>query len=224
MRFVLISLICLFYFQAWASITTVYKAKGGSRAEFYQTYTTVQNPDGGFTITLKFTEKGQLDREHIVTLDSHYSTQIWKFHSPVTKLSIDAYRKGDKIFLTGTKNGKKTEKQFEVGDKPWFQIFPTGLGPFALSPTDSKIFWSIGVEGPGEMEIGEFVSKHIGTESLALDSKKEEAAVLSLTFNNWKSTFWKGKSWHRKSDGRILAIQVGRDIGTWELQSEKENK
>lgn len=223
MRLVLIIFIYMISLPIWASITTVYKAKGGSRSEFYQTYTTVQNQDG-YIITLNFTEKGQLDREHIVTLDSHYSTQSWKFQSPITKLSIDAYRKDNKIFLTGTKNGKKTEKQFEVGDKPWFQIFPTGLGTFALSPSESQVFWSIGVEGPGEMEIGEFISKHIGTESLTLESKKEEAAVLSLTFNNWKSTFWKGKSWHRKSDGRILAIQVGRDIGTWELQSEKENK
>lgn len=224
MRFVLIIFIYLISLSTWASITTIYKAKGGTRSEFYQTYTTVQNPDGGTTVTLKFTEKGQLDREHIVTLDSHYSTLNWKFHSPVTKLSIDAYRKDNNIFLTGTKRGKKTEKKFEIGDKPWFQIFPTGLGTFALSINDSQVFWSIGVEGPGEMEIGEFISKHLGSESLTIDSKKEEAAALSLTFNNWKSTFWKGKSWHRKRDGRILAIQVGRDIGTWELQSEKESK
>lgn len=219
MRTLLIAISLVFSLTSEAAVTTTYKANNGSHKEFYQIYK-IENKlaDGTTVINLKFTELGQLNREHTVTLDSNYSTLRWKFTSPINHLNIDAYRKNNKIILKGIKDGKITEKEFDIGDKPWFQIFPTGLSSYALTNLESQIFFSIGVEGPGEMQIGEFIAKHAGVEKKGT----EEAVVLSLTFNNWKSTFWKGKSWHRKSDGRILAIEVGRDIGTWELQSEKE--
>jgi hypothetical protein len=220
MRILTIVLILFFPIISKANITTTYKARNSKHTDFYQIYN-IENklPDGSTTINLKFTEAGNLNREHIVTLDSNFSTIRWKFTSPITHLSIDAYRKDNKIILKGTKNGKVTEKEFDIGANPWFQIFPTGLSSFAQSSKESQVFVSIGVEGQGEMEIGEFIAKHAGLEKV----KNQDAETLSITFNNWKSTFWKGKSWHRKSDGRVLGIEVGRDIGTWELEAEKSN-
>lgn len=215
MKIILCLILITLSTPSMAKRTAIFKSFGGKKAEFYQNYTIVKNPDGTQTITLKFMEKNELNREHIVTLDSQSQTTHWKFFSPITKLSIDAYRKGSKIFLTGLKNNQKTEKEFEVGNDPWLQIFPTGLESFALSTKDSQVFWSIGIEGPGEMKIGDFIAKHEKAETL----KNEEALTLSFTFNDWKSTFWKGKSWHHKKDGHLLGIHVGRDIGTWELQS-----
>lgn len=201
--------------------TLVYKARGGSKEEFFQTYILEKLTDG-YLVKIKFTEKGELNREHEVTLNSKFETIKWKFHSPVTGLSIDAHKKDDAVILTGTKKGKIIEKKFELKNKPWMQIFPTGLEVFSLSLNKSIEFWSIGVEGPAEMKIGEFIAKHKGTENLTLaDTKIAAAEVLTLSFNDWKSALWTGKSWHRKTDGRVLAIYVGRDIGTWELVSEK---
>lgn len=214
MRIVCFFCLLLVSANVFAITTITYKAKGGSHIDFFQVYTIEDLPTGGHVITLRFMEKNELNREHIVTVDAKYNTEKWKFYSPITKLSIDAYRKGSEIFLIGTKDGKKTEKKFEIGNDPWLQIFPTGLDSFALSTNESIVFWSIGIEGRAEMQIGDFIAKHE-------KSDREDAQLLSLTFNDWKSAFWKGKSWHRKKDGRILAIHVGRDIGTWELQSEK---
>lgn len=208
--------------QASLSQTTlIYKAKGGSKVDFFQIFTIEKLADG-YLIKIKFTDKGELDREHEVIVGANFETTKWKFRSLKTGLTIDAYKKDDSIFLTGLKNGKKTEKVFDLKKKMWIELFPTGLENFSLS-SDKKIeFWSIGIEGPGEMNIGEFVAKRKGSESFVLtDSKKVEAELVTLTFNDWKSVLWSGKSWHRKSDGRVLAIEVGREIGTWELVSEK---
>ncbi|MFA6236274.1 MAG: hypothetical protein WC635_03015 [Bacteriovorax sp.] len=213
MRFILFFCLFLLSTNVFALKTITYKAKGGTHVDFFQVYTIEDLPTGGHVVTLRFMEKNELNREHVITVDAKYNTEKWKFYSPITKLSIDAYRKGSDIILTGTKNGKKTEKKFDIGNKLWLQIFPTGLDSFALSTSESVVFCSIGIEGQGEMEIGEFIAKRD-------KSDREDAHLVTLTFNDWKSAFWKGKSWHRKKDGRILAIHVGRDIGTWELQSE----
>lgn len=200
--------------------TLVYKAKGGKHVEFLQTYTIETLPEGR-KVVLKFTEKGELDRVHEVTLDQFGATQKWDFYSPKTDLKITSYRKEGEVFLTGIKKGKKTEKKFKVGNQIWMQIFPTGLEAFALSSDSKKEFFSIGIEGPAEMEIGGFIAKDRKNEKLKTDFVDSESILLTLTFNDWKSKFWTGKSWHRKSDGQILGIHVGRDIGTWELISEK---
>ena len=134
---------CLFLNLAFAAqnqTTLIYKAKGGSKVEFFQTYTLEDLPDGHL-VKIKFTEKGELNREHEVTLNSKFETLKWKFHSPKTGLTIDAYKKDDAVILTGTKDGKKTEKKFDLKKKPWMQIFPTGLEGFSLSSQKTIEFW-----------------------------------------------------------------------------------
>lgn len=214
----------LFSFSCWAEVQTlVLKAQGGKHEEFFQNYSIESLPEGR-KVTLIFTEKGNLDRKHEVLLDKNGATTKWDFYSPKTDLKINAYLKDGEVYLIGIKKGKKTEKKFKVGNKIWMQIFPTGLEKFALSSEKQVEFYSIGIEGPAEMELGEFVAKDRKLEKLKTGFVNTESIELLLTFNDWKSKFWSGKSWHRKSDGRLLGIHVGRDIGTWELISEKIEK
>ena len=141
--------------QLWASpLTLVYKAKGGKHVDFLQTYKIETLPEGR-KVVLEFTEKGELDRHHEVFIDQTGATQKWDFFSPKTGLKITSYRKDGEVILVGEKKGKKTEKKFKVGNKIWMQIFPTGLESFALSSEGKKEFFSIGIEGPAEMELGE---------------------------------------------------------------------
>ncbi len=218
----IIAIVCfLLMTQVFAApITLVYKAKGGKHVDFLQTYRIETLPEGR-KVVLVFTEKGELDRRHEVIIDNSGATQKWDFFSPKTGLKITSYRKNGEVILVGEKKGKKTEKKFKVGNQIWMQIFPTGLESFALSNEGKKEFFSIGIEGLAEMELGGFVAKDRKTETFKDDYITAESVALTLTFDDWKSKFWTGKSWHRKTDGRILGIHVGRDIGTWELISEK---
>ncbi len=216
----LFSFLLLISFQTLAT-TLVYKAIGGKHEEFFQTYTIEKTPTGQL-VKLLFTEKGEKNREHEVTFNQKNETIKWKFKSYKSDLTIDAYKEGDQIVLDALKKEKKIHKVFPLKGKLWMQIFPTGLEHFALSNEKDIELWSLGVEGQAELEIAEFILKRKdGEQLLKVDQSKENTHTFILTFNDWKSHFWKGKTFHRKSDGRVLAIEIGRDIGTWQLISEK---
>ncbi|MFC1504073.1 hypothetical protein ACFL6D_01510 [Spirochaetota bacterium] len=169
----------------------------------------------GYIVTFISQMKNNEERYMEIAADSSFFTLSWIFINKKKEISIFANRRGDIIFLSGLFNGKQVHKQYYVGREPWNQFIPLAFEKYVIWPDRKPLmFWAIGIEKPGALQIGRFYIKSITEDVITVNYEKVKTFKITITFDDWKSQFWKGHYWHRYSDGRYLRFKGKSKIST----------
>jgi hypothetical protein len=145
-----------------------------------------------------------------MTTNNDYHLSSWKFNKPTEELDIHAVREGNKLLLKGTSEGEEVDKEFELSEEPWLQVFPVnpGLEEFITSDKEHIKFWMVGLKGPGKLKCTKFVAKKKANEQLQINGESVKAVRVKITFDGMMSALWSAKAWFRESDGRYLKSEM----------------
>jgi hypothetical protein len=137
-------------------------------------------------------------------LEPGLAALAWSYENPLEKTKISAYRKENRIFLSGLHKGKAIEKTFKINELDWNQSFNIGLEQFALSGAKAMKFWAIGTTAPGDMKITTFTVKKEGFEKIILAGKEIETVRIRVSLSGLLAIFWSGNYWYKRDDGKFL--------------------
>ncbi|MCP4156372.1 MAG: hypothetical protein GY757_52150 [bacterium] len=184
--------------------TRVYHEKTRDKTDVHNF--TFTESTSGFTVDLKTLKNDGLEITQQFKLHPNFSTWYWHYNCPEKNTSISATRRGNKITMSATDEGKKVKKVFDINDLAWNQTFNVGLEKFALDSKYTMKFWAIGVGGPGNLKITKFKVKRKEFQNITLSRGPEsiESVHVTISLSGILSLFWTGKYWYRKSDGRFL--------------------
>lgn len=179
----------------------IYKesAEDGERTHKYQ----IESDSTGYKISATISGEETLET-HVVVTDSAGATIKWRYTNSERETDVKAYRQENVIYLKGSDKDGKIDEKFDIDSRPWHEFFPLDLEQFAISHEKEMEFWAIGTFGPGYMKITDFIAKRKETDTIEFGSDTVEAVRIQVHMKGWKSIFWKGNYWFRKSDGRYL--------------------
>ncbi len=133
-------------------------------------------------------------------------TSSWLFENKLKQefLKAEKYRKLNKNFIkiSGRLNGKKIEKEYEIGDKLWIQNIFFEMKNFILSDKKELEFYLI------RKSDGEIVSMKIEKKEVQekiIFNKKVAVVKTEVKEDNIFSEFTKSDYWFRRKDGLCLA-------------------
>jgi len=178
-----------------------YKQVTGDEIETF-TYTIIPTQTG-YSVKLKRSlEQKEINEEYEV--DTKFSTVYWKYLDTQAGTEVRAFREENIILLSGKHKEEPIEEKFKINDLPWKQLFSLDFELYAQSGEKEMKFWSIGTSGPGDMKCTTFSAKIQENESITVNNNTVDAIYVRVAMTSWKSRFWHGKFWFRKSDGRFV--------------------
>lgn len=181
--------------------TLVYKQIIGDEVVIH-TYI-IASIDSGYSIHLTRKSESQEIYEEF-NLDSLFHTQRWKYCNPSKQTDISVIRRKNVILLSGTHNGERINKSYEIDSIPWAQLFPIGLENFVQSAQKKMKFYAISTMSPAEMKIAKFTAKVRNNETISCNGGTVDAIHVRISFSGLMSILWHGDCWFRKSDGRYI--------------------
>jgi len=200
------------------ALTLVYTEQAGAQTT---RHTFVIEPAaGGFTVEVSSEREGRLVVFQRLKTDPAFSVLSWRWVEEAEATDVTAVRDGTTISLAGRRHDAKIARRFTVGDDPWYQLFPHGLEPLALTARGSARFWAIGTTGISAMRIGSFRAVVAGPEQLEWGGKLVPAIRVHITLAGLGSILWFGDYWYRPGDGRNLVSISDRGPGTPDLKME----
>lgn len=179
----------------------IYKesAEEGDRIHKYQ----IESDSTGYKISATISGEEILET-HVLVTDSAFAAIKWRYTNSENETEVKAYREENVIYLKGSGKDGEIDEKFEIDSRPWHELFPVDLEQFAISGEKEIEFWTIGTFGPGYMKITDFIAKRKETDEIEFGNDTVEAVRIQVHMKGWKSIFWKGNYWFRKSDGRYL--------------------
>jgi hypothetical protein len=114
---------------------------------------------------------------------------------------IEARRTGDTLFVAGTLNGRKVDRQYTLDGAPWYQVISYSLHDFVLGDRKEMEFWMLHPETfvPYKMR-----AVKEGIETISVCGRKVEVQKVRLRIKGALSLFWHGDSWYRTGDGLLV--------------------
>lgn len=142
-----------------------------------------------------------------VTLDKSGETQKWIFKN--AQLEISAQKNQHKVEVRSIENGVQTVKNFTLS-APWIQSYFHGIEDFAFSSKDKVKFHAFGTESHAKLKMGDFVASK--------EKNDENLVEVMVTFDDWKSAFWKGRVWFNKDQKKLIRYYEDKTWGNWQVR------
>ncbi len=202
--FLLIGVLVPTSLMALEDFQATYKQTTGGKIENYYYTLNVQ----GNAVTIVIDSK---EEKWIAVCDTNMRVEsVTIFHKmDIRKIEL----KREKNHVRFIENG--IEKIKEIDSKSWF-CSPHSLKPFILTSLKEKKLWIVSAQ------FGKDINKESGMTTLKLVAKKskrktvqyggefDEAQEVHITFDDWRSFFWKSKNWFRVNDGMLLRTEERR--------------
>lgn len=200
-----------------AGETRVYEEKTQNKVTTHRFL--IEQAPSGYLVALA-SENAERRIDQRFELEPGLAALAWSYENPGEKTKVSAYRKENRIFLSGRHKGKAIKKTFKIDELAWNQSFNIGLEKFALSEAKATKFWAIGTTGPGDMKITAFKVKKKGFEKIILTGKEIETVRIQISLSGLLAVFWSGNYWYKREDGKFLRYQGkarGSHISTMEI-------
>jgi hypothetical protein len=194
------------------ALTLVYLEGSGGDAT---RHTIVVDPaPGGLVVAVTIERAGRpLVREELET-DAGFSVRKWRWVEESASTDVTAVRDGATISLTGRREGRAIDRTFDVGDDPWYQLFPLGLERLALDGTGSTRFWAIGTSGIAALRAGHLRAVAAGSEGVAWGGGTVPTVRVRVSLPGPGSLLWHGDYWYSPANGRFVVAVSDRGPGT----------
>lgn len=180
----------------------------------------IEPADGGFSVEVISEREGRVVVFQELETDPGFSTLSWRWVEEAEATDVTAVRDGSTISLAGRREGRNLSRKFTIGADPWYQLFPLGLEPLALSARGSAKFWAIGTTGISAMRVGSFRAVVAGLEEVEWGGTRVPAIRVRVSLAGPISILWHGDYWYRPGDGRNLVSSSDRGPATPGLKIE----
>jgi hypothetical protein len=134
---------------------------------------------------------------HRTWLDENLHTQRWQLERAGDQTSVYAWRNGRNLHIEGTVEGRQLERTVTLDDKPWYQALSLSLRSQLGSAETNQEFW---VLRPDTMEPVLLKVVRLENEVLDFGTGSMETFRVEIRPAGWKSAFWKGVYWFRRTD------------------------
>lgn len=131
------------------------------------------------------------------------STSYWQLEEGDNH-KIVAKRHGNKLSISGIRDGELYDEIIELDERPWYQPLSYSLRGFLHSDKESVSFWTLRVD---TIEINSLRATKKGEEEILVNGTKTLARKVELRAEGFYSHFWHGTYWYRKSDDIFLRYQ-----------------
>ena len=160
----------------------------------------------GYKIGVIKRKDSQVIEDQVFYLNKDYHTTKWVYRRPGDDTDVTAVLEGDMVYMNGVSDGDEVEEDEDLDDYPWIQLWPMNIGlePFMNAEAEEIRYWAYGTEKPGYLKLAKFVATKEGIESIKIDNERYDAYRVKITVSGWRSMFWEGNFFLRKSDWRIL--------------------
>ncbi len=207
-----LSILSLFLLSSISSLAQsyTYLEKSGDN-EYHYDYD-IQKMDGKIKIKVIRREGEHLMEDQAFILNQQLHTLKWVFIRTQDNTHVTAELKGDRVFITGVRDGDEIEDDHDLGDYPWIQLWPMNIGleQFINSSDEEIRFWAFGTEKPGDLDLAKFVAEKEEKEMVRMQGNTDVLALrVNITLSGWKSLFWEGDFFFRDSDNRIIKYDGG---------------
>lgn len=154
------------------------------------------------------TEQGKeiTHSNEIIKIDRNGETISWKFKN--SEIDIFAEKKQNLVILSSIEKGIKTTRTYNLRSQ-WRQSYFHGMEDFFLSSSNDLKFHAFGTTSHAKLKLGEFIAKK--------EHNAENLMVIMITFDDWKSAFWKGRVWFNKEQKKLVRYYEDKTWGTWHL-------
>lgn len=144
------------------------------------------------------------EEQHALITDPTGKTQSWMLKKKNT--DITAYHDGTSIQISGKHEEKNIKKSYALDNSPWFQYLSLSLRLSLQTLEQNDLtFWLI---RPDTFECNKMKATFKNEQTITTyDGKETLASVIDVRLTGWKSTFWHGTYWFRKSDGLFLKYE-----------------
>lgn len=157
-----------------------------------------------FTWTLKEEDDIRLTvirpHERFVNIfDRSGETMRWSHTGP--QRHVTARRQDDRIILNGELDGEAVQKEWAVGDAPWYQALSYCLRAFLHSADTTIEFWMI---RPDTVDAVKLRAEKAEVASVNVNGRCFDARKVEVCRTGFLSLFWQGEYWYRVEDGLFL--------------------
>lgn len=142
--------------------------------------------------------------EHRTVMDQTMATRHWHLSNPADDTSVQAYREGNQIVLTGRFCGAPFEKRKDIDEAPWFQSLSTSLRALLSSNHTSTEFWAI---RPDKLTVHKVRATQKGMETLNLGEQTFETKKIEIRLTGIASLLGRAHYWFHASDLLLLQYQ-----------------
>lgn len=167
----------------------------------------INKTSDGYEIRVVKRKDNQVIEDQAFYLNQDYHTTKWVYVRPGDNTDVTTVLKGDMVYMKGVSDGDEVEEDEDLDDYPWIQLWPMNMGlePFMNAEEEKEIkYWAYGTEKPGDLELVRFVATKEGTETIRIDNEEYNVYRVNITLSGWRSMFWEGNFFLRKSDWRII--------------------
>ena len=187
-------------FLVWSSIaaaspefpnSVTYRETTGKESE---QFTWVLQPGSDICLTVT-----RPDERFLNTFDRTAETIRWSHIGP--QRNITACRQDDRLILNGDLNGNAVQKEWTIGDSPWYQALSYCLRPFLKSTSRKIEFWMI---RPDTVDAVKLCAEKAEVEPITVNGRCFEAWKVKIYRTGFLSIFWQGEYWYRVKDGLFL--------------------
>lgn len=130
-------------------------------------------------------------------LDQDLATIWWKVSAEGHQTEYEGRRVGNKLYLTGTLDGKPLAKEVEIDDKPFYYNPKIGLMRFARSKAPKHEFWGLQNRALTSYRL---VAENKGIETISVNGKSVEAAKVQWKAKRVPAFLFNRTYWFRTSD------------------------
>jgi hypothetical protein len=183
----------------------VYEYENSVGDHVWYSYMFISPNDSGYDIEVRLEHA-----RYTANLDRNYELVYIHFIDRREGIDLVAKRKGDRIFAEGKFRYNKVKSSFRIDGAPWCLLLEFNFPPFIRSDEPRFQYWLyIGYHNA----MYKLEAEKIGTETLVIRGKSEEAVHIRVRPVGIYAMFWQGDYWFRKSDYTYLQDMGVESIG-----------
>ena len=115
--------------------------------------------------------------------------------------SMTAHREGNTMHLFGKMDGKTTDKDITIDDRPWFQPLSFSLRSMVTGTKTEQDFWIV---RPDNFSLVVLKAEKNECRTAEINNKEEDICEVEIKKKGWLASFWHASYWFRKSDGLFV--------------------
>lgn len=132
------------------------------------------------------------------------------YHENSEGLKIEARRKQNKIYMSGTSQGVPFQRVEIIDERPWFQPLSYSLRTFLESDAETTSFWIV---RDSNQKTYAMKARKTGREEIETLSGLVPTHKVEVRVDGFFSAFWHGTYWYRQDDGMFLKYKSVQGVG-----------
>lgn len=141
----------------------------------------------------------------MVLLDRSRNTLEWRRTVDSVGTDLVAIREGRRVRVSGKLEGRPYDRVHDFGELPWYQFQEFSYEFLHASSAASSEFWTMDRR---TLKPSRFSVERRGAESIGATGAPVEAVRYSLTAGGVPALLFSADLWLRKTDGRMLRLEV----------------